>query len=134
MAVTNTEAITITEPWATPTWPEVPPDPARTRGGYNPMADEVVIRFAGTAGQRAVVLPIAASDDLDINVLSADRTGVVIGVQVDHLLFSAVAEHPSWRALADPVPPPAVVAELLLEVKRRFDRYGAGETPPAIGR
>jgi len=121
MAVTNAAAMTITEPL---------PDPAQTGGGYNPLADELVIRFAGTTGQRSFVVPIPAADDLESNVLSADKTGAAVGVQIDNLLFRAVVAHPTWRVLAEPNPPTEVVADLLAEVKRRFDRYGAGEIPP----
>lgn len=131
MAVRHPEATSITEPWAAPTWPKAPSTPARPRRAYNPLADELVLRFAGTAGRRSVVVPISSPDDQDVNVMADEETGEVVGVQVDNLLFSVAAEHPTWRALAEPDPPAAVVADVLAEARRRFERYGAGETPPA---
>ncbi len=132
MALTDARPDAAAPPWTAPRWPTVPPDPARTSGAYNPLADEFVLRFGGTGGRHSVVMLIKTPDAQDINVLADDETGERIGVQIDNLRFRVITEHPSWRALAKPEPPVPVVADLLAEAKRRFARYGAGETPPAV--
>lgn len=130
MAVTRTELAA--EAWAAPNWPSVGTDPATIGVLYNPLADELVVFFDDRRRGGVVVWIEPPSEE--IAVIADEETGEVVGVQVDNLLFSAVAAHPAWRALAASAPPAAAVADLLAEAKRRFDRYGAGETRPKAAR
>lgn len=143
MAVTNStpSATATTEPWATPVWPSEPPDPARVRVAYGPIADELVVRFAATAGRPAVVVAIETPDRDYAFVLADAQTGAVVGVQVDNLravvggqvddLRAVVGRlHPDWTRLAEPAPSVTAVAAFLADVRGLLARHGAGETMP----
>lgn len=116
------------KPWAAPRWSSAAPEPSQAAVLYNPLADELVVFFDDRRRGGVVVWIDEPSED--IAVITDDGSGEVIGVQVDNLLFKGVSDHPAWRALAEPEPPLDVVAALVDEARRRFERYGAGETPP----
>lgn len=92
------------EPWAVPTWPPDLADPGESRVLYNPLVDELVV-FLDSRRRGGVVVWIEPPSE-DIAVIADDERGEVIGVQVDTLLFKAISVFPSWRALAEPEPPP----------------------------
>lgn len=113
-------------PWALPVWTDDATAHEVAHVGYNPFADELVVRFANSAGQVAVVEPIATPDDHYANVLADGKTGAVIGVQIDGLRVVGKDRFPHWPATAAADPPPAAVERLVADVRALFDRYGVG--------
>ena len=119
-------------------WPEIPPDPARVRLAYGPLADELVIHFGGEAVPD-VVDPMDAPAPGWLSVLLAegpDETAgdEVIGLQVYPLLAGAATERPAWRVLAVGAPGPpateeqrAAVADLIAVAARAWPRRSAGQ-------
>lgn len=112
--------------WNLPTWTDDEGARRAVNVGYNPYADELVIRFANAAGKVAIVEPIETPDDHYANVMADEATGEVIGVQIDHLRAAALAHFPDWAAAADPDPTPAVIDRVVRGVHDLFVRYGVG--------
>lgn len=116
-----------------PHWPATLPDATRFRVRYNPVADEVVVRFAHPLGP-VVSDPIDAPD-VDASLLVEEGTGAVVGAHVLSLLLGAVPASPAWRRLAEPGPPPTAVAAFLADIIALAARYGADGSveglPPA---
>jgi hypothetical protein len=130
MAVRKVSPTPTAEPWTAPIWPNEPADEAGARVVYGPFADELVVRFAGTAGRPAVAVAIETPERDYVYALADEETGVVVGVQVDDLQTVASRLHPTWRRLAEPRPSSRAVTEFIAEVSALFRRYGAGTTPP----
>jgi hypothetical protein len=110
-----------------PNWPDDAPAHRVAVVGYNPYADELVVRFENAAGRFAIVEPIATPDDHYANVMADEATGDVIGVQIDRLRDVAVPHFPHWAAAAtEGDPPPEAIDRLVRDVRNLFDRYGVG--------
>lgn len=131
MAVRKRSPTQAATPWVAPVWPSPPPEPTTARVVYGGLADELVVRFAGTVGRPAVAVAIETPDRDYVYALTDEETGRVVGVQVDDLVAVSGRLHPAWTRLAEADPPTSVVAEVLGDVAALFSRYGAGQTPPA---
>lgn len=130
MAMRKANAAATAAPWTAPAWPAHARDANPARVVYGSLADELVVRFAGTSGRPAVAVAIETPDRDYVYALTDEETGDVVGVQVDDLRTVAGRLHPEWTRLTEPAPPRRVVAEFVADVSALFSRYGAGNTRP----
>jgi hypothetical protein len=109
---------------ATPIWPSTMPDPTNMKVVYGADADELVVRFFPDRKYGLVVVdPIA--DPHDYAALMVEyETKAVIGVHVYPLLAFAIAQHPSWSALAQIAPRPAAIAGIVADIRALYERHG----------
>lgn len=114
--------------WNSPTWPERLPLATAMRTAYNPLADELTIRFGDEPRKGAIVYTdyVATPETWYAGVLVRWETGEIIGIQVDYLTDYAVGLHPRWQAVMSPSPEPEVIANIVTDIKELFDRYGVG--------
>jgi len=131
MAIKGRSSFTVAEPWAVPVWPSTAPTPADAELHYGVLADELVLRFPSPGGRATVSVAINTPEVDYVYVLADERTGAVLGIQVDNLRPSARRRHPAWGRLAQPRPPLTAVADFLTDVTALFRAYGAGDAPPA---
>ena len=111
--------------WSAPRWPGEPLAEGDSHAHYNPLADELVVRFSPASGPLiAVAIKTPGRDYAHLLVESA--TGAVVGVQVDDLLAWAVRFHPGWRLLAwpDVAEHRRLLGRFVAEVAALHERYG----------
>ncbi len=111
-----------------PRWPIEPLDGSRVWVDHDAVADELRVFFGGQPVP-SYVDPIESPGRDFVSVLvdlNDDDTGSgeIVGLQLSPLLAGAVAERPSWRALAAPRPSAEAVAAFLIDAEHLFARSG----------